>query len=105
MKSCWSVALKLGVYTVTRALRGPVILEIAVYFPSEGIELATLRVTPRPHPIIFLDGKIEMRLPYAPIRLRYPSSDSDLSSVLISLTRGDVFVFLGSRLEAIRQYF
>lgn len=39
----------------------PEILEIAVYFPSEGIELATLRVTPRPHPIIFLDGEIEMR--------------------------------------------
>lgn len=28
-----------------------------MYFPSEGIELATLRVTPRPHPVIFLEGK------------------------------------------------
>lgn len=35
----------------------PEILEIAVYFPAEGIELATLRVTPRPHPVVFLDGK------------------------------------------------
>lgn len=44
----------------------PEILEIAVYFPSEGIELATLRVTPRPHPIIFLDGKIESRCATVP---------------------------------------
>lgn len=35
----------------------PEILEIAVYFPAEGIELATLRVTPRLHPVVFLDGR------------------------------------------------
>lgn len=58
-----------GVYNVTRTFR-PEILEIAVYFPSEGIELATLRVTPRPHPIIFLDGKSKVgALPVLAVRL------------------------------------
>lgn len=61
-----------GVYNVTRTFR-PEILEIAVYFPSEGIELATLRVTPRPHPIIFLDGKSKvgaLPVPAVPLDIR-----------------------------------
>lgn len=52
-----SVARSSAVPNLGGVYARPEILEIAVYFPAEGIELATLRVTPRPHPVVFLDGK------------------------------------------------